>query len=82
MSSIGLAPGVKRENPTLSERSTDEAAVKSALEFLRVRGGERWFLYLHLMDLHEYIYDQESARFGSDYSDIYDNSIVLAYRTI
>lgn len=82
VSSIGLAPGVKRENPTLSERSTDEAAVKSALEFLRVRGGERWFLYLHLMDLHEYIYDQESARFGSDYSDIYDNSILWTDRTI
>ncbi len=82
VSTIGLAPGVKRENPTLSERSTDEAAVQSALEFLRVRGGERWFLYLHLMDLHEYIYDQESARFGSDYSDIYDNSILWTDRTI
>jgi arylsulfatase A-like enzyme len=82
VSSIGLAPGVKRENPTLSERSTDEAAVKSALEFLRVRGRERWFLYLHLMDLHEYIYDKESARFGSDYSDIYDNSILWTDRTI
>ncbi len=81
-SSLGLAPGVKRENPTLSERSTDEAALQSALEFLRVRGGERWFLYLHLMDLHEYVYDEESALFGSDYSDIYDNSILWTDRTI
>lgn len=81
-SSIGLAPGVKRENPTLSEQSTDEVAVQSALEFLRVRGGERWFLYLHFMDLHEYVYDKESAVFGSDYSDIYDNSILWTDRTI
>jgi arylsulfatase A-like enzyme len=34
------------------------------------------------MDLHEYTYDQESARFGSDYSDIYDNSILWTDRTI
>ena len=27
------------------------------------------------MDLHEYVYDEESALFGSSYSDIYDNSI-------
>ena len=78
----GLAPGVKRENPTLTDRSTDEVALQSALEFLRVRGGERWFLYLHLMDLHEYIYDAESARFGSDYSDIYDNSILWTDQSI
>ncbi len=73
---------MKRANPTLSERSTDDAAVESALEFLRLRGDERWFLYLHLMDLHEYVYDQESARFGSGYSDIYDNSIRWTDRTI
>jgi arylsulfatase A-like enzyme len=45
------------------------------MEFLRVNGQRRWFLYLHLMDLHEYIYDESSALFGADYSDIYDNSI-------
>ena len=27
------------------------------------------------MDVHEYLYDEESALFGSAYSDIYDNSI-------
>ena len=29
------------------------------VEFLRVYGRERWFLYLHLMDVHEYTYDDE-----------------------
>jgi arylsulfatase A-like enzyme len=63
------------ENQTLTSKSTDEGVVAAALEFLRVHGDERWFLYLHLMDLHEYLYDEESALFGGDYSDIYDNSI-------
>jgi arylsulfatase A-like enzyme len=67
--------GVRRENPTLSGAGTDESAVAAAIEFLRIRGGERWFLYLHLMDVHEYLYDEESALFGLTYSDVYDNSI-------
>jgi arylsulfatase A-like enzyme len=70
-----LPPKVRRENPTLRERGTDEGVVEAAVEFLRVGGQQRWFLYLHLMDLHEYVYDEESALFGSTYSGIYDNSI-------
>lgn len=77
-----LPANVIRENPTVSDRSTDEAVVRAAVEFLRVRGRDRWFLYLHLMDLHEYIYDAESARFGSTYSDVYDNSILWTDRTL
>jgi len=70
-----LPPRVRRENPTLSTRGTDEGVIEAAVEFLRVNGQQRWFLYLHLMDLHEYVYDEASALFGSSYSDIYDNSI-------
>ncbi len=70
-----LPPQVRRENPTLSEKGTDEGLIEAAVEFARVNGQQRWFLYLHLMDLHEYIYDEESALFGASYSDIYDNSI-------
>lgn len=70
-----LPPNVRRENPTLTDRGTDETLIEVAQEFLRVSGHERWFLYLHLMDLHEYIYDAESALFGSSHSDLYDNSI-------
>ena len=71
-----LPPSVRRENPTLSEEGTDDDAVDAAIEFLRVNGRERWLLYLHLMDVHEYLYDQDSAVFGTSYSDIYDNSIL------
>jgi arylsulfatase A-like enzyme len=72
---LPLPPGVRRENPTVSDAATDESSVAAAVEFLRLRGGERWFLYLHLMDVHEYLYDEESALFGLHYSDVYDNSI-------
>jgi arylsulfatase A-like enzyme len=68
-------PGVLVENPTISLRATDEEMISGALEFLRVHGHKRWFLYLHLMDVHEYTYDQHTALFGSSYSDVYDNSI-------
>ena len=64
-----------QQNPTLSEAFTDEDVLENAMEFLRIEGRGRWFLYLHLMDIHEYTYDQESALFGGGYSDIYDNSI-------
>jgi arylsulfatase A-like enzyme len=68
-------PSVRVSNPTLTLAGTDEDAVAAALEFLRIHGDERWFLYLHLMDVHQYVYDEESALFGGSYSDIYDNSI-------
>jgi len=71
----GLPPNVRRDNPTLSDNTTDESVASAAIEFLRLQGHERWFLYLHLMDLHEYLFDEESALFGSSYSDNYDNSI-------
>jgi len=66
---------VRREKPTLGVAGTDQDVVRSAIELLRTHGRERWFLYLHLMDVHQYVYDEESAIFGTSYSDIYDNSI-------
>jgi arylsulfatase A-like enzyme len=68
-------PSVRRENPTVKDVGTDADFLPAAIEFLRIHGHERWFLYLHLMDVHEYLYDEESALFGSTYSDVYDNSV-------
>jgi arylsulfatase A-like enzyme len=68
-------PSVRRENPTLKEVGSDEDSLPAMIEFLRIHGDERWFLYLHFMDVHEYLYDDESALFGSSYSDVYDNAI-------
>jgi arylsulfatase A-like enzyme len=68
--------GQFRANPTLTVGGTDLDVVDSAAEFLRVYGHERWFLYLHMMDVHEYMYTAESARFGSNYADVYDNAVL------
>ena len=67
---------IRRANPTLKEVGSDLDAVHATKEFLRIHGQERWFLYLHLMDIHEYLYDEDSAIFGSDYASVYDNSIL------
>jgi len=74
---VGRRPpaSVRRANPTIKEVGTDLDAVEGATEFLRIYGDERWFLYMHLMDVHEYLYDETSALFGTSYSDVYDNSI-------
>jgi arylsulfatase A-like enzyme len=66
---------VRRERPSASVVGTDQDTVHSAIEFLRSHADERWFLYLHLMDVHQYVYDEDTALFGTTYSDIYDNSI-------
>ena len=65
-----------RQNPNALPHNTDEAMMVETKEFLRIHGqSERWFLYVHLMDLHEYVYDEESAIFGTRTTDLYDNSI-------
>ena len=63
------------ENPNISIQGDDGDILHSALEFLRAHGHERWFLYLHMMDVHQYAYSEEAALFGTDYSDSYDNAI-------
>ncbi|MFP8876054.1 MAG: sulfatase [Myxococcota bacterium] len=70
-----VPPAVHREKPTGGVSGTDQDTVNSAIEFLRSHEDERWFLYLHLMDVHQYVYDEDTALFGTTYSDIYDNSI-------
>ena len=75
-------PAAFRENPTLLHTGTDEDLVESALAFLRADGANRWFLYLHFMDVHEYTYDEQSAVFGGSYSDMYDNSVLRTDTTI
>lgn len=72
---VPLPRGIRRENPTVSDEGTDESIVADAREFLRLKGDQRWFLYVHLMDVHEYLYDEDSALFGVRYADIYDNSV-------
>jgi arylsulfatase A-like enzyme len=65
----------RRDNPSATITGSDSDAVDDAKTFLNIHRNDRWFLYLHLMDIHQYVYDGDSALFGTRYSDIYDNSI-------
>ena len=72
----------RRDTPTSRIAGSDQDVTASALEFLRLHGHRQWFLYLHYMDVHQYLSDESSALFGTSYSDIYDNSIHWVDRQI
>ncbi len=63
---------------------TDEDATLTALEFLRNNRDAKFLLYVHYMDLHQYVYDDEAAElpFGTSISDVYDRSIHWTDRNI
>jgi arylsulfatase A-like enzyme len=61
---------------------TDEDLTVAALDFLRRFGKERFFLYMHFMDVHQYVYDEAASIFGTSYSDVYDQSINWTDRLI
>jgi arylsulfatase A-like enzyme len=61
--------------PNMVLAGSDVDILRSSFAFLRAHGHERWFLYLHMMDVHQYVYTPEEALFGTTYLDIYDNSI-------
>ena len=77
-----LPRGKRREHPHLTLAGSDADIVRSALGFMRTHGNERWFLYLHLMDVHQYVSSEDEAIFGTTYSDIYDNSILWVDRLV
>jgi arylsulfatase A-like enzyme len=54
---------------------TDLDIVDAALEFYAAHPRERTFVYLHMMDAHQYLYEQGSALFGANLMDSYDNAI-------
>ena len=61
---------------------TDIDSIFSAVDFLRTHQDQRFLMYIHMMDLHQYVSDQESAIFGNTYKDSYDNSIRWVDRQI
>ncbi len=74
---------VRRGNPSAHPlMGTDLDATEAAVEFLRSYRDDRLFLYIHYMDVHQYVYDRESALFGTDYKDAYDNAIHWTDRNV
>jgi arylsulfatase A-like enzyme len=69
-------PGVQRNNPSAHALvGTDLDATESAIEFIEAYQHERFFLYIHYMDVHQYLYADSSPNFGSTFSDFYDGAI-------
>jgi len=74
---------VQRANPSARKlKGTDLDITDSAIEFLRNFGEDRFFLYLHFMDVHQYVFDDQAPDFGSSYSDSYDKSVSWTDRII
>jgi arylsulfatase A-like enzyme len=71
------APKAMRVKPVAGRiNGTDIDAVYSATEFIRANQDRPFFLYVHLMDVHQYVSTAETSVFGTTYSDAYDNSIL------
>jgi arylsulfatase A-like enzyme len=89
---IYLRP-VQREDAAHVERrgraeakvpGSDEDLTLAAQEFLRSNRNDKFLLYLHYMDLHQYVYDDEAAElpFGTSISDVYDRAIHWTDRNV
>ncbi len=61
---------------------TDEDTADSVRDFLDNFGQEKFFLYVHMMDLHQYVFDEFAPAFGPGYADAYDKSINWEDRVI
>ncbi|MBY0400862.1 sulfatase [Myxococcota bacterium] len=71
-----LAPQALRQKPIAGRiDGTDIDAIYTAIELMRANRDRRFFLYMHLMDVHQYISTEETAIFGHTYSDAYDNAV-------
>jgi len=79
----GVDARLQRHSPgAASIGGTDEDVFVAARDFLEHFGREKFFLYLHLMDLHQYVFDDDADAFGPTYSDAYDKSIDWTDRVI
>jgi arylsulfatase A-like enzyme len=74
----------RRSPSTHPLQGNDFDATEAALEFILAHAQERFFLYVHYMDVHQYMYDQEAAKlaFGTSYSDAYDSAITWVDRNV
>jgi arylsulfatase A-like enzyme len=79
----GADARLQRHSPGVASiAGTDEDLFVAARDFLEHFGQEKFFLYLHLMDLHQYVFDDDADAFGPTYSDAYDKAIDWTDRVI
>jgi arylsulfatase A-like enzyme len=66
----------QHRNPSAHPLTGSDADITvSTAGFLNSYGRDRFFLYLHMMDVHQYAYDASSPVFGTSYVDFYDSAI-------
>jgi len=79
----GVDARLQRHSPGVARiGGTDEDVLIAARDFLEHFGQEKFFLYLHLMDIHQYVFDDDADDFGPTYSDAYDKAIDWTDRVI
>ena len=79
----GAAARLQRHSPIPQPiGGTDEDVSTETRDFLDRFGQEQFFLYLHLMDLHQYVFDEHADPFGPSYSDAYDKALDWTDRVI
>ncbi len=67
---------IQRHNPGVQGLpGTDMDATLAALELMTGSVTEKFFLYIHYMDVHQYLSADLSPDFGTSFSDFYDSSI-------
>ena len=68
---------MRRNSPSVGSglRGSDADTTDAAVQFLKSFGRERFFLYLHYMDVHQYASDAAGPTFGTSHSDFYDSAI-------
>jgi arylsulfatase A-like enzyme len=68
--------GARRHSPSSHRLAgSDFDATQAGVEFLTGNRDHRFFLYLHYMDVHQYLYSETSPVYGSSFSDIYDSAL-------
>ena len=73
----------ERKSPSAPAlEGTDWDATESAVEFISSHKHERFFLYVHYMDIHQYLYDIDSAKFGNGIKEAYDNALHWTDRNV
>ncbi len=75
---------LRRNSPSTGPglRGSDEDITEAAIQFLRSFGEQRFFLYLHYMDVHQYASDASGPTFGTSHSDFYDSAIAWVDRNV
>lgn len=82
---VALAQTVSmRRNGPTSEglEGSDLDLTQAATAFLDSFGRDRFFLYLHYMDVHQYASDAASPTFGTSHADFYDSAITWVDRNV